>query len=66
MLLTDTDMSDSVARTWTKSIIENREAIASAYSAFEVFDPSKAGQEEFTAVDLHAGSRAYLEEQGYL
>jgi TRAP transporter TAXI family solute receptor len=66
MLLTDTDMSESVARTWTQSIIENRDAIASAYSAFEVFDPELAGQEEYTAVDLHAGARSYLEEQGYL
>jgi TRAP transporter TAXI family solute receptor len=66
MLLTDTGMSDEVARSFARGVVENADSIASAYGAFEVFDPNKAGQEKFTGVPLHSGAQAYLEEEGYL
>ncbi|MFB6129451.1 MAG: TAXI family TRAP transporter solute-binding subunit [Salinigranum sp.] len=66
MLLTDTRMADSTAYTFAKAIVEKKDSIASAYDAFKVFDPKKAGEKKFTAVPLHPGAKKYLQEQGYL
>ena len=65
-VLTDTDMSDSVARAFAKGIVENQDQIRSAYSAFKVFDPAKAGKMKYTGVPLHPGAKSYLQDQGYI
>lgn len=60
------DMSDDLAYLITKTICENKEAMAQAHKAWNNFDPSLAGKPEKTGIPLHPGAERYYKERGWL
>jgi TRAP transporter TAXI family solute receptor len=66
-ILAREDLSAEVVYQVTKAIAENKAKIASAYSAFKVFDPKTAWKpEKLGGIPLHPGAEKYYKEQGWM
>ena len=66
VLLVNKDMSDDLAYLLTKTLCEQRDAIASAHKAWEDFVPEKGWLPENTGVPLHPGAERYYRERGWM
>lgn len=66
ILITSADLPDDIAYVVTKTIVENKEALASANAALKAFKPEEAWKQERTAVPLHPGAERYYRERGWL
>ncbi len=60
------EMSDDLAYTITKAIVENADKLAAAHQALAGFDPTKGWQPEVVNLPLHAGAEKYYRERGWL
>lgn len=59
-------LSEDAAYTITKTICENKDAIAASFDYFNFFNPEDGWKDEFTGVPLHEGARRYFVEMGYM
>ena len=66
VLVAHKDMSDELAYTITKTLAENKEAMANAHKAWRFFKPENGGKTENVGIPLHPGSEKYFKEQGWL
>ena len=65
VLITHKDTSEELAHLITKTVCENRDAMAEAHGAWEDFDPRYAGRLEKTGVPLHPGAEEYYRARGW-
>lgn len=66
VLITHKDAPSELARLITRTVCENKEAMAAAHRAWEDFDPRKAARLEKTGVPLHRGAEEYYRQRGWL
>lgn len=66
ILIARDDLAEEVAYLITKTICENREAMARAHKAWAEFEPAAAGRMENTGIPLHPGAERYYREKGWL
>jgi TRAP transporter TAXI family solute receptor len=59
-------LPDDVAYTITKTFVEKRAELATAYPAFKAFDPKNATKPEDTGIPLHPGAVRYYKEHGLM
>jgi TRAP-type uncharacterized transport system substrate-binding protein len=65
-LVAHKDMPEDLAYLITKTICENKEAMAQGHKAWANFDPKVAGKPENTGIPLHPGAERYYREKGWL
>lgn len=65
IIITHRDLSNEMAYRFTKTICENKEALAKAHKAWAKFDPEKAGTRDSLGVSLHPGALRYFRERGW-
>ncbi len=66
VLIANRALEDDLAYLITKTVCENREAMAKAHKAWASFDPTNAWRIEKTGAPLHPGAERYYREQGWL
>jgi len=66
MLIANASMSTKDAYTITKTIIENKAAMAKAHKAWSRFKPENAWKPENTGIPLHPGAVKYYKERGWM
>ncbi len=66
VIIAHKDMSDDLAYLITKTIVENKDAMALAHKAWANFDPTVAGKLSRTGIPLHPGAARYFKERGWL
>ncbi len=66
MIIASTSMSDKDAYTITKTIIENKDAMAKAHKAWSRFKPENAWKPGNTGIPLHPGAIKYYKERGWM
>ncbi len=66
VLITHRDAPFDLARLITKTVCENKAAMASAHRAWEDFDPRTAARPEKTGVPLHPGAEDYYRQRDWL
>ncbi|MFY0542544.1 TAXI family TRAP transporter solute-binding subunit [Brevibacillus sp. H7] len=64
--ITHKDMSDEVAYTITKAVVENKAALVYGHKSVEDFDPQKAADPDSLGIPLHPGAVRYYKEVGIL
>lgn len=60
-----TDTPDYVARAIVEAVINEQDAIESAASSFEAFDPEEGAKDEWVQIPFHDAADEYLSEEGY-
>ncbi len=65
VIIAHESLSEELAYRFTKTICENKEALAKAHKAWAKFDPQEAGRREHTGISLHPGARRYYRERGW-
>lgn len=66
VLITNTNLPEPIAYTVTKTIIENKEALARGHAALAAFDPKTAWQAEKVGIPLHPGAERAYREKGWM
>ena len=66
VIITNTNLSDDLAYRITKTVCENRDALAKAHKAWSRFQPEQAWRIENTGIRLHPGAERYYRERGWL
>ena len=66
VLIANRALEDDLAYLITKTVCENRDAMAKAHKAWGSFDPTVAWRIEKTGAPLHKGAERYYREQGWL
>lgn len=66
LIIANKSMSDDLAYLITKTIVENKDAMARAHKAWGSFKPELAGKPEKTGIPLHPGAARYYKEKGWL
>lgn len=66
VIIAHKDMSDDMAYLITKTIMENKDAMASAHKAWSRFEPKEGGKLSRTGIPLHPGAAKYFKEKGLL
>jgi len=66
VIIANRDVSDEIAYLFTKTICENKDALAKAHKAWARFDPSVAWKPENAGIALHPGAERYYRERGWL
>jgi TRAP transporter TAXI family solute receptor len=66
VILTHQRLPDRVAYLFTKTICEEREALARAHKAWSGFDPEQAWRPENCGIALHPASERYYRERGWI
>lgn len=66
ILMAGTSLPDDVAYVITRTVVENKDALARANAALRAFEPEVAWQKERTAIPLHAGAERYYRDRGWL
>jgi len=65
-IIANESLSDDDAYTITKTIIENKDALAKAHKAWASFKPEEAWKPEKTGIPLHPGAIKYYKERGWM
>lgn len=60
------DLADSIAYTFTRTVVENRDKLVAAHAAFGDFKPEEAWKPENNGIPLHPGAARYYRERGWL
>lgn len=66
LIIANKNMSDETAYTITKTIVENKAAMARAHKAWSSFKPEAAWKPENTGIPLHPGAITYYKERGWM
>lgn len=66
VLLVNKDMDNDLAYFLTKTVCEERDALASAHKAWDDFIPEQAWKPAFVGIPLHPGAERYYKEQGWM
>ncbi|MBL6958495.1 MAG: TRAP transporter substrate-binding protein, partial [Rhodospirillales bacterium] len=66
MIIANEKMSVKDAYTITKTIIENKAAMAKAHKAWSRFKPEDAWKPANTGIPLHPGAIKYYKERGWM
>lgn len=66
VIIAHKDMSDEMAYLITKTIVENKDAMAKAHKAWSRFDPKQGGKLAKTGIPLHPGAAKYFKEKGWM
>lgn len=66
MLIANEGLSDDLAYQITKTLCENKDAMAAAHKAWSNFKPEAAWKKENTGIPLHPGAMRYYKERGWL
>ena len=66
VLIANAALSDDLAYQITKTLCENKQAMASAHKAWSTFQPESAFKPEKTGIDLHPGAIRYYKERGWM
>jgi len=66
VLIANAALSDDLAYQITKTLCENKKAMASAHKAWSTFKPEMAWKPEKTGIDLHPGAVRYYKERGWM
>lgn len=65
-LIANQDLSDNLAYLITKTLCENKEAMAKSHKAWSDFKPEEAWKPEKTGIPLHPGAIRYYKEKGWI
>ena len=65
-LIASADMSDDLAYTIVKALVENVETFIAGHGALTDFDPETAWQPELVNLPLHPGAIRYFQERGWM
>lgn len=65
-LIANKDVSDDLAYLVTKTVCENKDAMAQAHKAWSNFNPEVAWKPENTGIPLHPGAERYYKERGWM
>lgn len=66
ILIAHESVPEDVAYTIVKAFIENADAMAEAYPAWQAFVPEDAWKPENTGIELHPGAERYYRERGWM
>jgi len=66
LLIANKNLSDERAYTITKTLCENKKAMATAHKAWGSFKPEDAWKPEKTGIPLHPGAIRYYKEKGWM
>jgi TRAP transporter TAXI family solute receptor len=66
LLIANKDLSDERAYQITKTLCENKKAMAAAHKAWSNFIPEEAWKPEKTGIPLHPGAVRYYKEKGWM
>ena len=66
LLIANAKLSDALAYTITKTIVENKPALAQAHKACGNFKPEDAWKPANTGIPLHPGAIKYYKERGWM
>lgn len=66
VLIANAALSDDTAYQITKTLCENKKAMASAHKAWSNFQPESAWKPEKTGIKLHPGAVRYYKERGWI
>ncbi|WP_425053501.1 TAXI family TRAP transporter solute-binding subunit [Psychromarinibacter sp. S121] len=65
-LIASAEMSDDLAYTIVKALVENAERLAAGHGALADFDPENAWRPEVVNLPLHPGAERYFQERGWM
>lgn len=65
-LIANKNVSDDIAYLITKTVCENKDAMAQAHKAWAHFNPENAWKPENTGIPLHPGAERYYKERGWM
>ena len=65
-LIASADMSEDLAYTIVKTLVENAERLAAGHGALADFNPEEAWKPEIVNLELHPGAARYFTERGWL
>lgn len=65
-LIASADMSDDLAYTIVKALVENVERLRAGHGALAKFDPAQAWKPELVNLPLHPGAIRYYRERGWM
>ena len=66
LLIANADLSEDIAYQITKTLCENKDAMAAAHKAWSTFQPEQAWKPEKTGIKLHPGAVRYYKERGWI
>jgi TRAP transporter TAXI family solute receptor len=66
VLITNTDLSEPIAYTITKAILENKDALVRGHAGLVEFDPATAWRPEKVGIPLHPGAERAYREKGWM
>ena len=66
LLIANKNISDDLAYQITKTLCENKKAMAAAHKAWSNFVPEEAWKPEKTGIPLHPGAIRYYKEKGWM
>lgn len=66
IIIVSSDLSEDLAYRITRTICQNKEALAKAHKAWSRFDPEAAWKPENTGIPLHPGAERYYRERGWM
>jgi hypothetical protein len=66
VLITNKDLSEPIAYTVTKTIVDNKDALVRGHAGLVEFDPKTAWQPDKVGLPLHPGAERLYREKGWL
>ena len=66
VLIANEGLADDLAYQITKTLCENKDAMAAAHKAWSTFQPDQAWKPEKTGIPLHPGAIRYYKEKGWM
>ena len=66
VLITNKDLSEPIAYTITKAVLENKDALVRGHAGLAEFDPATAWQPEKVGIPLHPGAERAYREKGWM
>lgn len=66
VIIASSDLSEELAYRITKTVCENKEALAKAHKAWSRFQPESAWTPENNGIPLHPGAARYYRERGWM